>query len=119
MNDLIRPPLYNAFHFIWPAKYQHKASSLSVREENETMPGLETVESSARSAKGRISSRRAGHCRLSSAATCEYLHGRRIRPDDGQQLQCPRPSAEVLVDGDKFTVIRKRETYEDMVALEK
>ncbi len=28
-------------------------------------------------------------------------------------------AAEVLVDGDKFTVIRKRQTYEDLVALEK
>jgi len=26
---------------------------------------------------------------------------------------------EVLVDGDKFSVIRRRETYEDLVALEK
>jgi len=26
--------------------------------------------------------------------------------------------AEVLVDGDKFTVIRKRQTYEDLIALE-
>jgi len=28
---------------------------------------------------------------------------------------CP----EVLVDGDKFTVIRQRQTYDDLVALEK
>jgi diaminopimelate decarboxylase len=28
-------------------------------------------------------------------------------------------AAEVLVDGDKFTVIRRRETYEDLTALEK
>jgi len=28
-------------------------------------------------------------------------------------------AAEVLVDGDKFSVIRKRETYEDLIALEK
>jgi diaminopimelate decarboxylase len=27
--------------------------------------------------------------------------------------------AEVLVDGDEFSVIRKRETYEDLVSLEK
>ena len=27
--------------------------------------------------------------------------------------------AEVLVDGDKFTIIRKRETYEDLIASEK
>ena len=31
-----------------------------------------------------------------------------------------RPTAaEVLVDGDKFTVIRKRQSYEDMITLEK
>jgi diaminopimelate decarboxylase len=30
----------------------------------------------------------------------------------------PRP-AEVLVDGDKFSVIRKRESYEDLVAPER
>ena len=28
-------------------------------------------------------------------------------------------AAEVLVDGDKYSVIRKRETYEDLTALEK
>ena len=28
-------------------------------------------------------------------------------------------AAEVLVDGDKFKVIRKRETYKDLIALEK
>jgi len=28
-------------------------------------------------------------------------------------------AAEVLVDGSKFTLIRKRETYEDLIALEK
>jgi diaminopimelate decarboxylase len=27
-------------------------------------------------------------------------------------------AAEVLVDGDKFTVIRRRETYEDLIAAE-
>ncbi len=27
--------------------------------------------------------------------------------------------AEVLVDGDKFTVIRKRQTYEDLIASER
>jgi diaminopimelate decarboxylase len=27
-------------------------------------------------------------------------------------------AAEVLVDGDKFSIIRKRETYEDLIALE-
>jgi hypothetical protein len=27
-------------------------------------------------------------------------------------------AAEVLVDGEKFSVIRKRETYEDLIALE-
>jgi diaminopimelate decarboxylase len=30
----------------------------------------------------------------------------------------PRP-AEVLVDGDKYSVIRKRETYEDLTLLER
>jgi diaminopimelate decarboxylase len=28
-------------------------------------------------------------------------------------------AAEVLVDGDKFEVIRKRESYDDLIALEK
>jgi hypothetical protein len=29
------------------------------------------------------------------------------------------PAAEVLVDGDNFSIIRKRESYEDLIALEK
>ena len=28
-------------------------------------------------------------------------------------------AAEVLVDGDKFSLIRKRETYEDLITMEK
>jgi len=30
-----------------------------------------------------------------------------------------RGAAEVLVDGDKFSLIRKRETYEDLTVLER
>ena len=93
MNDLIRPPLYNAFHFIWPAKIA-KGFEPAVREENETMPGLETVdvvgpicEGADFFAQGRATS--AGQARRSDV----HLYRRRVRLDDGQQLQRPRPSA--------------------------
>ena len=76
--------------------------------------------SSARFAKARISLRRAGRCRRSKRGDLISIftagaYGYTMASNYNARGRVP----EVLVDGDKFTVIRKRETYEDMVALER
>jgi len=119
MNDLIRPPLYGAFHFIWPAEVDEKLVPQK-RDKGIKMPGTETVdivgpicEGADFFAKDRpippvkrdnlLSIFTAGAYGFSMASNYN-ARGR---------------AAEVLVDGDKFTVIRKRESYDDLIALEK
>ncbi len=119
MNDLIRPPLYDAFHFIWPIKVDEEFVPRR-RDRDLHLTGTEVVdvvgpvcESADFFAKDRalppvkrgdfISIFTAGAYGFSMASN----YNARGRP------------AEVLVDGGKFTLIRKRESYEDLTALEK
>ncbi|MBA7565986.1 Diaminopimelate decarboxylase [subsurface metagenome] len=119
MNDLIRPPLYDAFHFIWPIKVDEKFVPPR-RDRDLHLTGTEVVdvvgpvcEPTDFFAKDRtlppvkrgdfISIFTAGAYGFSMASN----YNARGRP------------AEVLVDGSKFALIRKRETYEDLTSLEK
>ncbi len=119
MNDLIRPSLYDAFHFIWPAKVNEKFVPRH-REKDLHLNGTEVVdvvgpicESADFFAKDRalppvergdlISVFTAGAYGFSMSSNYN-ARGR---------------AAEVLVGGENFSVIRKRETYEDLTALEK
>ena len=119
MNDLIRPPLYGAFHFIWPVKVDKKF--VPDRRDKDLKPtGTEVVdvvgpicEPTDFFAKDRalppvkrgdiISIFTAGAYGFSMASNYNAR---------------PRP-AEVLVDGSRFSIIRRRETYEDLISLEK
>jgi len=119
MNDLIRPPLYDAFHFIWPVKVK-KEFVPQRRDKDLQIKGSEVVdvvgpicESADFFAKDRplppvergdlLSIFTAGAYGFSMSSNYN-ARGR---------------AAEVLVDGSKFSIIRKRESYEDLVALEK
>ena len=119
MNDLIRPPLYDAFHFIWPAKVAQKFAP-DRRDKDLKLAGTEVVdvvgpicESADFFAKERVLPPVKRGDIISIFTTGAYgfsmasNYNARGRP------------AEVLVDDDKFSVIRKRETYEDLIALEK
>jgi diaminopimelate decarboxylase len=119
MNDLIRPSLYDAFHFIWPAKVDGKFVPPQ-RVKDLRLDGTEVVD-----VVGPI---------------CEgadfFAKDRSLPPVERGDLLCAFTAgaygftmssnynargraAEVLVDGDNFSVIRKRETYEDLVAPER
>jgi diaminopimelate decarboxylase len=119
MNDLIRPPLYDAFHFIWPVKVDKKFVP-NRRDRDLQLDGTELVdvvgpicESADFFAKDRalppvkrddfLSIFTAGAYGFSMAGNYN-ARGR---------------AAEVLVDDKNFSIIRKRETYEDLIALEK
>jgi len=119
MNDLIRPPLYGAFHFIWPTKVDKKFVP-SRRDKELYLLGTETVDV--------------------VGPVCEsadfFAQDRALPPVERGDLISiftagaygfsmssnynARPrAAEVLVDGDKFSIIRKRENYEDLIAMER
>ena len=118
MNDLIRPPLYDAFHFIWPIKVDEKFVPRR-RDGDLQLPGTEVVdvvgpvcESADFFAKDRVLPpvKRGDLLSIFTAGAYGFSmssnYNARSRP------------AEVLVDGSKFTLIRKRETYEDLTSLE-
>lgn len=118
MNTLLRPSHYEAFHFIWPA--HPKAGFVpATRTEDPGMPGLVPMD-----VVGPL------------CETGDFLALDRLLPplERGDLLavftagaygmsmasrynSSPLP-AEVLVDGDAFTVVRRRETYADIVAHE-
>jgi len=119
MNDLIRPSLYDAFHFIWPVRVEEKFVP-DKRQENIKPDGAEIVdvvgpicESADFLAKDRALPPTKRGDLLSVFAAGAYG----FTMSSNYNARCR--AAEILVDGDKFTVIGRRETYEDIVALEK
>lgn len=120
MNDLIRPAMYDAFHFTWPTIVRPEHTPPKRSAEMETLlQGLETVD-----VVGPI-------CETSDT----LARGRALPPVKRGDLLCiftagaygmamasnynafPRP-AEVLVDEGQATIIRRRETYDDLLAPE-
>ncbi len=115
MNDLIRPTLYESYHFLWPAHPGGSAVPPN-RESTLRLIGDQKVdvvgpicESGDYLAKGRYlpPMQRGELLAIFSAgaygmAMSSNYNGR------------PR-AAEVLVDGEQFTTIRRRETYEDLI----
>lgn len=119
MNDLIRPPLYNAFHFIWPAGVDQKFAPQR-RDREVKIPGTETVdvvgpicESADFFAKDRPLPpvKRGDLLAIFTAGAYGFTMA--------SNYNARGRAAEVLADGAKFSVIRKRESYEDLIALEK
>jgi diaminopimelate decarboxylase len=118
MQTLIRPALYGAFHFIWPATVadQHVPER---RAEKPDLPGLEPAdvvgpicESSDFLAKDRFLPPVARGDVLAVFAAGAYGISMASRYNSH-----PLP-AEVLVDGARARIIRRRETYDDLVAHE-
>ncbi|MCI0498163.1 MAG: diaminopimelate decarboxylase [Planctomycetales bacterium] len=119
MNDLIRPCLYDAFHFIWPAVVDKKFVP-EKRTKDIEMSDMETVdvvgpicESTDYFAKDRTLPpvQRGDLVAIFTAGAYGFSMA-------GNYNARPMP-AEVLVEGDTFRIIRKRQTYDDLVTLEK
>ncbi len=119
MNDLIRPSLYDAFHFIWPAKVDEKFVPPQ-REKDLRLEGTEVVdivgpicEGADFFAKDRAlpPAERGDLVSVFTAGAYGFTMS--------SNYNARGRAAEVLVDGDKFAVIRKRETYEDLITMEK
>jgi diaminopimelate decarboxylase len=119
MNDLIRPPLYGAFHFIWPVKTAKKFVPQR-RDKDLQLAGTEVAdvvgpicESADFFAQDRALPpvKRGDLLSIFTAGAYAFTMASNYNAR-------PR-AAEVFVDGSKFSIIRRRESYEDLVALEK
>jgi len=118
MHHLLRPAMYDAFHFTWPTRVaaQHVPPS---RTEQVELPGLATAdvvgpicETSDTLAKARDLPPVARGDRMAVFTAGAY--GMVMASHYNAH---PLP-AEVLVDGDAVRLIRRRETYDDLLAAE-
>lgn len=123
MTELIRPALYEAFHFVWPVTPCAAAGAPlppPSRTKDLNLPGTTLVdvvgpvcESADFLAKDR---------RLPPVARgdllCVFTAGAYGFVMSSQYNSRPR-AAEVLVEGSTARLIRRRETYEDLVAAER
>ena len=119
MNDLIRPTLYDSYHFIWPVR-PDPANVLSSRDEQRPPVNGEVVdvvgpicESGDYLAKDRPLPRTQRGDLLAVFTAGAY--GFAMSSNYNNRPRVP----EVLVDGNAYKVIRRRETYEDLVAAER
>lgn len=119
MNDLIRPSLYGAFHFIWPARADARFVP-TTRNKDLHFEGNEVAdivgpicEGADFLAKDRSIPpvKRGDLMAVFTAGAYAFTMS--------SNYNARGRAAEVLVEGDSFRVIRKRETYEDQVALER
>ena len=119
ITDLVRPALYGAFHFAWPVA-PREGLVPPERSANLELPGTELIdvvgpvcETGDFLAKDR---------RLPPIARgdllCVFSTGAYGFSMSSQYNSRPRP-AEVLVDDNQVRVIRRRETYDDLVEAER
>jgi len=118
MNDLIRPALYEAYHFIWPArpaagfvpKERGEATAMSGCREMDVVGPV--CESGDFLAKERLlpPMQRGDLVAVFTAGA----YGMSMASHYNSR---PNP-AEVLVEGDQFRIIRRREAYNDLMAAE-
>lgn len=119
MHHLIRPSLYEGFHFAWPTKVA-KEHVPAQRAREMDLPGLQTYdvvgpicETGDTLAPGRnLPPLKRGD------GLCFFTAGAYGMVMASNYNAMPRP-AEVLVDGNKATIIRRRETYDDLVEQER
>jgi len=119
MNDLIRPSLYGAYHYIWPVKPD--AANVPAQRDIAFKPQngekVDVVgpicESGDFLARDRLlpPTRRGDLLAVFTAGAYSFSMSSNYN-------NRPRV-AEVLVDGGQYKIIRRRETYEDLVAPER
>ena len=106
MNDLMRPVLYNSYHPIWPVRAPGRPTIVT----DLVGPICETGDFFARDRA--LPELAAGELLLVGAAGA---YGATMSSNYNTRPRAP----EVLVDGDRYTVIRTRETLEHLIAGER
>lgn len=117
MNELIRPALYGAYHFVWPVAAG--AASPSLRGPRQPLDGLlrcDVVGPVCESADFLAQDRDLPPLRRGDLLAV-FTAGAYAMVMASQYNSRPRPP-EVLVDGDQARLIRRRETYHDLIAAE-
>jgi len=118
MTDLLRPALYDAYHFIWPTRvapglepkgHQPAQAAAELTPWDVVGPICETGDRFAQDRPLPTLSR--------GARVALFTTGAYGMVQSSNYNSRPRP-AEVLVDGAHATLIRSRETYADLVAPE-
>ena len=119
MNDLIRPSLYDAFHFIWPTEVESRFVP-AVRSAELHIEGSEVVDIVGPICEGAdflAKDRPIPHVERDNLIAVFAAGAYGYTMSSNYNARCR--AAEVLVDGDRFEIIRRRETYDDLIALEK
>lgn len=104
MNDLIRPPLYGSFHRVRAVRRREGTEVIDL-----VGPICESTDFLARDRE--VSRLETGDL---VAVMTAGAYGSALASNYNSR---PRP-AEVLVDGESFSVVRRRETYDDLIRLE-
>ena len=104
MNDLIRPPLYGSFHGLRPVRQREGTEVIDL-----VGPICESTDFLAQDRE--VSRLETGDL---VAVMTAGAYGSALASNYNSR---PRP-AEVLVDGESFSVVRRRETYDDLIRLE-
>lgn len=119
MNDLIRPMLYGSYHFIWPAKPDPANVPHERRRDLQPMGGevADVVGPICESGDFLAQARPLPITQRGDllAVFTAGAYGFAMSSNYNNRPRVP----EVLVDGDSYQVIRRRETYADLVALER
>lgn len=119
MNDLIRPTLYESYHFIWPVRPDPK--NLIDRRDSERLPVdgeiVDVVGPICESGDYLATERALPKTQRGDllAVFTAGAYGFAMASNYNNRPRLP----EVLVDGDQYRIIRRRETYEDLVAAER
>jgi diaminopimelate decarboxylase len=114
MNDLIRPTLYEAYHFIWPVRPGAEFEP-TARGRDVACPGqvrMDVGESGDFFAKDRLLPPMKRGDLIAVFTTGAY--GMAMASHYNSRPK----AAEVLVDGEAYRLIRRRETYDDLMAAE-
>jgi diaminopimelate decarboxylase len=118
MNDLIRPTLYDSFHRIWPVQPapgfpcppdDYEADIPGTRKNDVVGPVCESGDFLAKDRRLPPVNRGELLATFSAGA-----YGMAMSSNYNSRLR----AAEVLVDGSKLRLVRRRETYEDLVRTE-
>lgn len=119
MNDLIRPTLYDSYHYIWPVKPDSPNVLAERRATTEPVGGevVDVVGPICESGDYLAINRRLPITKRGDllAVFTAGAYGFSMSSNYNNRPRVP----EVLVDGNRFTVIRRRETLEDLVAPER
>lgn len=119
MTDLIRPALYGSFHFVWPVSPRHALVPAS-RSLELSMAGtglVDIVGPVCESGDFLAKDRRIPPVTRGDLI-CIFSSGAYGFVMSSQYNSRPR-AAEILIDGDKATLIRRRENYDDLVRAER